>query len=529
MALTYLDVRQKSSHNSFYQREGIYDQFLFWRIHSLEFDLNPEPQDVEVSGSEPTPSRDWFVYEDPFKTNVNRLSDAIDVLKGIHFAEPAHEVITVFLCLKKPMVGEGHTPDVLDDIVTTFGASLPDSAGRSAVYAASAHEASGTWPALDDLRGKFIFALTGNPFLPAFRDYQDQRRAAQEPFSIFLAPELDDAGGMASGAAFLAAFKAAWPKASFANINFHTWKDTPGLSDVPQRLFETGIVSRAYPRTLQVPLVEEAAVDNLNDPDEWGRAKLAGFHHIATNKINSFVDPFSCTNAPNGWPFEPRAGAAGQPPALVGRAVIRVDVTSGDIFGDEDSFAFAHAQFRQDEANRRVAFYIASPNSNVEGWAKGALMARASLEKDADYFALVRPADDHRFQVQWRKKGQSTSRYKEVFLGDNAEMKATGFHIKPDTLVFGRLDILNNGFRAAAYVALHWAGPNTQWFPLAEEVFDHPLVFQGLAASSHGNQAITFQFGDLGEKQTFPALTLSPIGDDVTFWSSGVNSYPTSG
>ena len=103
----------------------------------------------------------------------------------------------------------------------------------------------------------------------------------------------------------------------------------------------------------------------------------------------------------------------------------------------------------------------------------------------------------------------------EIPISDE-EMKATGFHIKPDTLVFGRLDILNNGFRAAAYVALHWAGPNTQWFPLAEEVFDHPLVFQGLAASSHGNQAITFQFGDLGEKQTFPALTLSPIGDDVT-------------
>ncbi len=528
MALTYLDVQQKSSHNSFYQREGIYDQFLFWRIHSLEFDLNPEPQHVEVGGTEPSSAGEWFVYEDPFKTNVNQLSDAMDILRGIHFAESHHEVITVFLCLKQPLVGEGHTPDVLDDIVTTFGASLPDSAGQSAVYAASAHEESGTWPGLDDLRGKFIFALTGNPFLPAFRDYQDERRQAQEPFSIFLAPELDNAADMPSGAAFLAAFRAAWPKAYFANINFHTWKETPGLGDLPERLAEASIVSRAYPRTLQVPLVEEAVVDNLNDPGEWQRAKLAGFHHIATNKINSFVDPFSCTNAPNGWPFESRASPGGEPPAPAGRSVIRVDVTSGDIFGDEDSFAFVHAQFPQEEANRRIVFYIASPNSNVEGWAKGALMARASLEKDADYLALVRPADDHRFQVQWRKKGQSTSRYKEVFLGDNAQMAAAGFHIKPDTLVFGRLDILNNGYRAAAYVALHWAGAQTQWFPLAEEVFDHPLVFQGLAASSHGNQAVTFQFGDLGEKQTFPALTLRPIGDGVSLSSFDVNSYASS-
>ena len=72
-------------------------------------------------------------------------------------------------------------------------------------------------------------------------------------------------------------------------------------------------------------------------------------------------------------------------------------------------------------------------------------------------------------------------------------------------------------------------GAKTQWFPLAEEVFDHPLAFQGVAASSHGNQAVTFQFGDLGEKATFPVLTLRPIGDGVTLWSSQVNSYPTCG
>ncbi len=463
------------------------------------------------------------MYEGPFRTNVNRLSDALGVLRSMHVAEPDHQVMTVFLCLKGPFV-EGNGPAELDALVDAFGKSIASPNG-DLLYRPSNPRNGVPWPALDALAGKFVFAVTGDHDALVELDQWQRGRDC----SVFLAPELDNLDGLGSGADYVTAFKAAWPDAGFANINFHTWRDTPALADVADRLAEVRIVSRAYPRTLMVPVVDRPVVDCLNDADEWRMAKQAGFHHIATNQINTLAAPYACTNAQNGWPFERRGDSGGMLAAPGRRAVLRVDVDSGDIFGDADSFAFAFSQETLDTANRRFIYSIASPGSRVpDEWAKGALMARASLDPDADYFALVRPADGHRFQVQWRKQGPTDSRYKEIFLGDNPRWKQLGFTIAPDTLVFGRIDLLNNGFRAAAYVAIDWRGAATEWIFLDEEMFDRPLVFHGLAASSHGGGPIAFQFGDLGTTPPLPVLTVVGVGDGVALARSQVNAFPTS-
>jgi hypothetical protein len=515
MTLRYSDVRQKSSHNAFYQDEGIYDQFFYWRIHSLEFDINRTPQGALPDDPGAQVENEWFVYEQPHRTNVNRLSDAFSVLRGIHLTEPQHEVVTVFLDLKSPLEGAGHGPERLDALVEAFGESLAKPGEDTVVYRASAHPPYGEWPSLDDLRGKFLFALTGNEYLPAFQQYQNDRGPG-EGFSIFLAPELETIGDMPSSSAFVDAFRTQWKDAVFANINFFKWQNNSALRGVPPELARAGIISRAFPQTILAPVV-----DGLNNAAEWSLAKAAGFHHIATNRINSLVDPFSRTNAENGWPFEALSGSL-EPPPVQGRECVGVRVRSQDIFGGEDSCGISYGEFARADANRSLVCYIASPNSHVEAWAKGALMARASLESNADYFALVRPADDHPFQVQWRKGGH----YKEVSLEERDDFAKEGFRIKSDTLVFGRLDISGNGFRARAFAALEWAGDDTRWVLIDDQVFDVPLGFQGVAASAHGGNTIVFQFGELGSEAGTRVLTLVAVGSDVSDLGVRLNSYP---
>src|SRR5258708_15894522 len=273
MGLTYLDVGEKSAHNSYYQSEGIYDQFFYWRLHSLEFDFNVTSQHSGLDGVPDAQSvpRDWFIYEDSNRTNVNRLSDVFEVLRGIHYAEPDHQVITVFLCAKAAFDQGDHSAQVLDSLVARFDSDL----GGNAVYRAAQHTSYGPWPTLDVLQGKFIFALTSNPFLDPFITYSKENAAN---CSIFLAPELDHMDNMASSGDYVEEFTTGkWKNAVFANINSYTWKNTPGLRDLPAQLAQKGIISRAYPRTFMA--FDLHPVDNLDSPEEWRLAKDAGFHH----------------------------------------------------------------------------------------------------------------------------------------------------------------------------------------------------------------------------------------------------------
>ena len=90
--------------------------------------------------------------------------------------------------------------------------------------------------------------------------------------------------------------------------------------------------------------------------------------------------------------------------------ILRFLVNSGDIWGSSDDFAFARILVPLNTYSRWSAG-INSANSHTEDWAKGCLMARRTLAANSAYFAVCRPADDHRLRIQWRSSnGGSTSR-----------------------------------------------------------------------------------------------------------------------
>ena len=165
--LRYNEVRQTSSHNTFQRSEGIYDQVVYWRIRSLEIDLHRGKPFRDAL------KKDWYIYHvagiDP-DTTVDRFSGFLQICSGIQRAIPGHEVITVFLDVKDPFhkrASAAQSAAVLDGL-------LINALGEDHIYrprdllarepgAASLQEAVAAqgWPRLEELRGKFLFVLTG--------------------------------------------------------------------------------------------------------------------------------------------------------------------------------------------------------------------------------------------------------------------------------------------------------------------------------------------------------------------------------
>src|SRR5436853_7034398 len=99
----FKEVLQKSSHNAFGQNEGLYDQMLYWRIRSLEIDLHV----TSANNNSIQQPGDWYVFhafgdppgeiEQSFESSVRRLSNVMEIFRGIDRILPEHEVITVYL------------------------------------------------------------------------------------------------------------------------------------------------------------------------------------------------------------------------------------------------------------------------------------------------------------------------------------------------------------------------------------------------------------------------------------------------
>src|ERR1051326_2257190 len=155
----YNQVYQKSSHNSFGEDEGLYDQILYWRVRSVEVDVHINSGLLRSDGV----VQDWFVYHfagniaHPItqhdESSVNKLSNVLDIFRGIDKAIPNHEVITVFFELKDSFeASDGHSAD---DLETLLKAKGPQNIFKPTGV-------SGDWPELSSLRGNWIYVLMGD-------------------------------------------------------------------------------------------------------------------------------------------------------------------------------------------------------------------------------------------------------------------------------------------------------------------------------------------------------------------------------
>ena len=165
--LRYNEVRQTSSHNTFQRSKGIFDQVLYWRIRSLEIDLHRGKPFRDAL------KKDWYIYHvagiDP-DTTVDRFSGFLQICNGIQRAIPRQEVITVFLDIKDRF----HKRASASQSAAVIDGLLINALGEDHIYrpqdllarepgAGSLQEAVAAqgWPTLEELRGRFLFVLTG--------------------------------------------------------------------------------------------------------------------------------------------------------------------------------------------------------------------------------------------------------------------------------------------------------------------------------------------------------------------------------
>ncbi|WP_394822396.1 hypothetical protein [Pendulispora albinea] len=480
------EVQQKATHNSYGRDETIFDELVYHGVRALEFDLH------EGRVGFPTAPRDWFVYHmfaGPYDdTQCVRLSDCLRVVKTFHDGFPQHEVVTLWLDLKDDLGPGGHGAADLDAALTNaFGqdvlfrprdlmAACPEAKSlRDAVTGACA------WPETRALRGKIMVALTGAEACArgsSLDRYLDDGRADR---AAFIAPDLD-------------------ARCTFADyarrqdvVFFNADGENAWRTDEVSR---AGLVSRVYAGGMG---------GGLDDALAWNAARAHRTNFLATDRVNAEVDPWASTHTISGWPFLCLLTGCEPHPAEEG-AIVGVSVESGDIDGRRDSFYFLEADSQQPShaaaasagsasagaANTEGAAStiwstaIAVPSSNVERWAKGCLMARATRDADSPYFAVCRPADNGRIRVQYRlTKG-----------GDTMELEAPKpSGLSAESTFFARLELTPN--QDATVASSSASSDGVSWVPIATRTFPMALEHQGLAASSHGARAVRFLFANL--------------------------------
>ena len=454
--LRYNEVRQTSSHNAFQRSEGIYDQVLYWRIRSLEIDLHRGKPGRKAL------KRDWYVYHLAFidpDTTVDRFSGFLQICRGIQRAIPQHEVITVFLDIKDRF----HTTASASKSAVVFDRLLVEALGEDHIYrpqdllgrepgAASlqAAVAAQGWPTLEELRGKFLFVLTGGA--DELATYASSGTANRRV--AFLSTAMSRASDVPGE-----------PHIVFYNMNGERVR-------FAKNVHEAGLVSRAY---------------YVDDRARWRSAIDHDCHHIATDHVNTRVDPWSRTRRSTGFPFQALRGYT--PSVTEPGDVCGLWVRSEDLWGKRDSFLY-HYKDCSDHIDNRYSFYISGPNSKVDDWVKGGVMARSSLARNSPYFGVFRVGEHHGLRIQYRVAPKGPTMAEERRLGPEGLFD-------PDTTVFVKLSVSREGHRARAWGSVD----GHDWTELGRYDFPEPLRYQGIGVSSHGvARGAKFLFGVPGSR-----------------------------
>jgi hypothetical protein len=270
--LRYNFVQQKSVHNA-YDKDLTLTEQLGLGLRSLELDLH-----VTRGRAEPLP-RDWYVFhiDAPFlrSTNCEALSFCLQELATFHEAQPNHEVITVWIDLKSDFTAE-HSPQALDAILeqsfppgAIFTPAQLLSSCPEATHLRDAVQGTCRWPTLNELTGKFIFAVTGSGLAPGelLTKYLDGDATARIAFAATDLERQEEIG--------------AFTDAVFYNLNLDQAHLMP-------EVLARGLAGRIW---------------KTNQSGVWRRASVSCANHIATDRLNLEKYPWASTQNSSGWPF----------------------------------------------------------------------------------------------------------------------------------------------------------------------------------------------------------------------------------
>jgi len=262
--LRYNQIQQKASHNSYQRREPILTQLKDFKIRCLEFDIHSRPS---------APAGDWWVYHNKKgdATVCSRLSECFAAVAQFHQAEPEHEVLTIFFDVDG-LGAPGHKKsDFYEEIEKIFpnpsilkpGDLMAACPGAKNLQESVTQPGCG-WPRLKDLKGKFIFVISGGKSSFAIPSYDLDAEL------VFLVSESGRPEKIHSA-----------PDRVFFNM--------PGPDPFARTSREAGFVSRCY---------------WLDSREKYEKAMGLGANLLATDDLDPGQFPWTTTSQPDGWPFK---------------------------------------------------------------------------------------------------------------------------------------------------------------------------------------------------------------------------------
>ncbi|AKV01096.1 hypothetical protein AKJ09_07759 [Labilithrix luteola] len=466
----YDQVIQKSSHNAYGRAEPLFDQIVWHGIRSIELDVHAS------KAGRPAPVGDWFVYHEDFPmfrdTSCNALSDCLVQLKAFHDAVPDHDVVTVWIDAKETFAGD-RTREALDDLlakqigrdaIVTPRDLVNGCSGATSVRDAvtprtsPSGESACSFPTLDALRGKFIFAITGGTLCNGGSPVASYAGAETRERTAFAAPNVDRSCSMAS--------YDQKPDVVFFNMAFD---DRAHARAVRNR----GLLARIYGRGIP------GGIDTAAD---FEAAQAAGAQHIATDMVNAdrdawaMVNPLRAALKLDRFPFGP-AHLSDPFTTFAVRAI------SGDIWANADDFWFS---YQDDPSDAVYQTFVSVPSSHVESFAKGCLVARANTTPGAPNVSVCRTFDGHAPRVQMRatQDGPTIPIIMPLISG-----------VSEETPPFLRMAVTAKG--SGSEVVADASVDGKHWHTIAHVAVAVPLPFRGIGVSSHGSSAVRAVFGNV--------------------------------
>lgn len=159
--LRYNEVSLKAAHNSYQRDEILVDQLAWSSAQPFQAGCRALELDISQSCS----GNAWSVGHDPgYERNFRQLSQFLNELSVWSRNNRMHDVITIHLDLKQVEVDfmqklDNYIRDHLHIGVVTTVYRPGELMGQELTLPAGAENG---WPTLDQLRGKFIFCVTGN-------------------------------------------------------------------------------------------------------------------------------------------------------------------------------------------------------------------------------------------------------------------------------------------------------------------------------------------------------------------------------
>jgi hypothetical protein len=442
------------------------------------------------------------------QTNVDKLSEALSLLRAFHDSQPKHEAITINFELGSNRDWKGNVsefndfqrPEDLDDLIRKhLGDALftprdllllnnenPVSGSLHRAVTPKTPGGPSGWPTTDALRGKFIFIAHGD----------DDEANNRGDLNRYFGPDL---ATINNRVCFM-----------LDENRWKSWSLDEMFDKTPYVIFHGEgefVKGKQQNRRQELPghILRSRQVEDGPDKEEYANLRIAqsaGANFIFMDIVHTPDAPFRVYND-HLYPFGasvpkpdgtyPVGNEVWKHPLVVnkvepGNHFRFADRSGGDLDKGRDKFSFAFSNLPgQPSVTESWIVEIASvSNRERHPHGKGFIMARESLDDNASYFAVGRTADRYGLRIQYRigrGNGTTFEEYKKFITNPYTE-NYNFVKLEISSIDGGRSTVCR-GFGSAT-------GRDGNWEQIDREIVFHniALPLKGLATCSNSGRNV---------------------------------------